>query len=501
MNTRQHIFYRGSLNFCNYSCCYCPFSKGKGSEKQLQQDKEELFRFVERLRACEFQGAVQIVPYGEAMIHEYYWEVLACLSKIPGVEAVGAQTNLSFPVEPMLSVYREAGGEVKKLRIWGTFHPDMVSLERFLMTCKKLGQEGVRFCVGSVGVPENISLLRQLRDRLDSSVYVWINKMDGLRRNYTEEELKELCEIDEYFELELQHYKADAKRCDHAIFVDSRGDCHACNMCRNSVGNIYDTSLKQLFLERGKQTACRRKECECYLAYGNRRDREELVFFQPYPAFRIPTYKKAIFFDVDGTLVGEEEKQLSEGRTAWIRKLAIHSDIFLATSLPYEDAMRKMKPVASLISGGVFAGGGRIRIPGKEECVVPISDEAVALVEQWQKQYAFFLRVYKKRGIIYKIVIRLQTSEIPRISASEEAKLRGFCEIIRENNKVELTAKGANKLAGVKLVCKSLGMSFEDIAVFGNAEADLEMMQEVPFSVAAAGSCEAVKEVANVVLE
>ena len=52
-------------------------------------------------------GAVQIVPYGEALIHPYYWEGLAALSRSPVIDAVGAQSNFSFPTEEMLSVYRD----------------------------------------------------------------------------------------------------------------------------------------------------------------------------------------------------------------------------------------------------------------------------------------------------------------------------------------------------------------------------------------------------------
>ncbi len=473
----------------------------------MQQDKEELFRFVNRLADCEFYGAVQVVPYGEAMIHEYYWEALAQLSMLSGVEAVGAQTNLSFPVEKMISVYKEAGGAVKKLRLWGTFHPEMVSLDGFLVSCDKLVQMGVRFCVGSVGVPENIPLLRELRRRLDQSVYLWVNKMDGLRRNYTSEEVMELQEIDEYFQLELRHCSADVTRCKDTILVDGTGMCYPCNICKNSVGNIYETSFSEVFLAKGKMNACGRKECDCYIAYSNRSEIEELVFFHPYPAFRIPNYKKAVFFDVDGTLVYEGEHEISERRAEWLRRLSKHSEIFLATSLPYEEAMRKMKPVASVIRGGVFASGGRLRITGVQEedsdweHVESMDERVLDGVSELQKKYDFRVRVYRQGEKVYKIVLRAKTKEIQKAVIEKMAKIRDFCHIITEDNKVEITATGASKLAGVRWVCEKLEISLDDIAVFGNAEADLEMMRAVPFSVAAAGSCEAVKEVAKVVLE
>ena len=78
VKTKTQICYRGSLKSCNYSCSYCPFSKKKSSTKELQQDREALFRFVESIEGpCGHVQAVQIVPYGEALLHGYYWEALA----------------------------------------------------------------------------------------------------------------------------------------------------------------------------------------------------------------------------------------------------------------------------------------------------------------------------------------------------------------------------------------------------------------------------------------
>ena len=61
----MQIYYRGCLNFCNYSCSYCPFSKKVRSERILKQDREQLMRFVEHIERISYSGAVQIIPYGE----------------------------------------------------------------------------------------------------------------------------------------------------------------------------------------------------------------------------------------------------------------------------------------------------------------------------------------------------------------------------------------------------------------------------------------------------
>ncbi len=102
-------------------------------------------------------GAVLIAPYGEALIHDYYWEALGALSGNPRVEAAGAQSNFSFPVDQMLDIYHRHGGDLKKLRLWGTFHPEMTSVEQFTATCRRLSERGVlyrrRGRAGSSGRP------------------------------------------------------------------------------------------------------------------------------------------------------------------------------------------------------------------------------------------------------------------------------------------------------------------------------------------------------------
>lgn len=279
----RQIYYRGSLAFCNYECSYCPFSKNSESRRQRERDREQLFRFVQKIAQEEFRGAVQIVPYGEALIHTYYWQGMAELGALPGIQAVGAQSNFSFPVSDMLDRYRECGGNVEKLRLWGTFHPEMTSVEAFLLQCDRLREAGVSFCVGAVGVPKHLELLRKLRSQLDRSVYFWINKMDGLGRPYTEEEKRACLTLDPFFSLELRHIAADASACGDAVFVQGDGTVLPCIRCHDKMGNLYTDGVSGL-----SQKICTRKACECYLCYGSRNDIEELQFFSPFSAFRVP---------------------------------------------------------------------------------------------------------------------------------------------------------------------------------------------------------------------
>lgn len=287
----RQIYYRGSLRFCNYSCSYCPFSKEKESRRQMEEDKRALFRFVERIGEIKFLGAVQIVPYGEALVHRYYWQALAKLSRLPQIEAVGAQSNFSFSVEQMLGEFEEAGGEKEKLRLWGTFHPEMVSEQNFLRVCHQLKEDGILLCAGAVGVPEHLSRLQRIRRELDPSVYFWINKMNGLGRKYTSKEIQAFSSLDRYFPLELHHYRADAARCGSALFCNSEGDIYACNRCRHRSANLYTEDPGEALCQISKKDRiCDRRECDCYISYCNRDDLAEMSAFGPYPAFRIPLF-------------------------------------------------------------------------------------------------------------------------------------------------------------------------------------------------------------------
>lgn len=72
MSELGHIAYRGYLRSCNYHCAYCPFSKQRLSAGELAKDQAALKRFVDKVRQLKGALTIQLLPYGEALIHEYY---------------------------------------------------------------------------------------------------------------------------------------------------------------------------------------------------------------------------------------------------------------------------------------------------------------------------------------------------------------------------------------------------------------------------------------------
>ncbi len=224
------------------------------------------------------------VPYGEALIHPWYWKGLARVSACPDIDAVGAQTNLSFPIAESLAYFRQKKGNPQKLRLWATFHPEMTTTKAFARQCATLAKEGVSFCAGAVGVPENIKILQSLRQALPSGTYLWINKMDGLKRPYTAAETAAFLDIDPYFLQELTPVPADPAQCTGRLFLEGNGKMRTCN-----ISAPLSTSWKTLCADMHfPQPQCSRKLCSCYLAYGGRSDFPNQALFDPYPLFRIP---------------------------------------------------------------------------------------------------------------------------------------------------------------------------------------------------------------------
>lgn len=403
------MLYRGSLKSCNYRCSYCPFSKHPMSERELERDKKQWLSFqadFEKCAAALSLRALMVVPYGEALIHSWYLEGLAHISSLSGIDAVGAQTNLSFHVQEFLTCFEKAGGRIDKLRLWATFHPEMTTVLEFAKKCRELKQAGVVFCAGAVGAPENAPLLRELRDKLPRETYLWVNKMDGLKRRYTAEEERVFTEIDPYFFRELIPTPADFTKCEGRLFVEGNGAVHTCNISRK-----METSWKEWGKTSFPAPSCGRKQCSCFLAYGGREDFINKMLFGDYPLFRIPRHPRAVFLDIEGTLfpantapkpvwpgkrgaqaaqaqvaTGRGQKfEASSQRADWCGAadktcgIRGHNDecpadilaglealyrektrLFFATTLPYKEAMKRCRKIRCLFQGGIFAGGAHI---------------------------------------------------------------------------------------------------------------------------------------------
>lgn len=497
---KHMILYRGSLKSCNYHCSYCPFSKHPMSGWELEKDKRQWFSFVEsfgKKAGAMNIGALMVVPYGEAMIHPWYWEGLAQVSALAEIDAVGIQTNLSFSVNEFLDGFDKAGGVIEKLRLWATFHPEMTSVSEFSTKCRQLRKKGVQICAGSVGVPENLQLLRELKQALNpqgeggDSIYLWVNKMDGLRRSYTGGEQAAFLEIDPYFERELVLVPANAAMCQGRLFVEADGRLHSCN-----ISPVLKKNWEAL--ESFPMPECSRRQCSCYLAYGGRGDFMNQVLFGPYPLFRIPRRPKAVFLDIEGTLFPPKNSQphaagdrgISAGIMAGLEALTREGvSLLFATTLPYKEAMERCQQIRHLFAGGIFAGGAHLVLEQEQrrECFYTMEDSWFDELLPLKREFQFRVLAYRNRGKLYKITLlrparRPWTAEEAEAVMSHLALEKGIKEknTIRyyiEGHCLQITAADAGKVSGVRTLCHWLGISPAEAAAAGDSSEDREMME------------------------
>ncbi|MCM1539784.1 MAG: STM4011 family radical SAM protein [Blautia sp.] len=500
---KRTVIYRGNLKSCNYTCSYCPFAKHRALTAELEKDRRNFERFCDsvEMRVQDFSiGAVFVTPYGEASIHRWYWEGLSRLAELPGIDRVGMQTNLSFSVEECMEIFdsfREndvSGGlfpeqKREKLCIWATFHPEMTTVDMFAAKCRRLAQNHVQVCAGAVGVPENIQLIRELREKLSPAVYLWVNRMDGLKRNYRLDEISAFTEIDPFFTCELDYPEADPSMCADRCFVEADGKVRSCNISRPKGAGWYESGEEEIFAP-----ACSGKRCTCYLSYGGRSDFTWKNIFGEYSVFRIPRKFKAVFFDLDGTLIsvrrgtGDIRGGLSERVRRRLTALGEICPIFLTTSMPEADVKKHLRDDMALFQGFVFASGGYLCLKTetcRKEKIYPIDinglSEVIEEAMGSEKGIKARCMAAEKSGTVYKVTLTKShhghwtDKECYRL---EELLTGSDCRFFTENHCLEIVRKNCDKGTGIEEICGWLGISPEDTLAVGNDRED-EAMERV----------------------
>jgi len=244
------ILYRGSLSSCNYSCDYCPFAKTTNTREELRRDAEEVQRFVDWVENVSHQLGVFFTPWGEAIIHPYYRQAMVKLSRMPHVQRVVMQTNLSCRLDDLADADRES------LALWATFHPTQTSLARFIERCRWLSSNGLRYSVGVVGLREHFEAISILRKELPPDYY-------------SAEDLKIIRATDPYFDLNRHYYPSKNKPCDagaKSFTVDGNGDVRRCHFIKTVIGNVYQDDIFAQLVPKD----CTNDTCGCHIGYVHR---------------------------------------------------------------------------------------------------------------------------------------------------------------------------------------------------------------------------------------
>jgi hypothetical protein len=260
------VLYRGPLSSCNYGCAYCPFGKRSETYAELADDRAALERFlgwVEKQAARGHEVSVLFTPWGEALIRPWYQEALARLTHLSHVRKAAIQTNISCHLNWLSHC------NLSKLGLWCTYHPSETSRDRFIARCRELDARCVRYSVGIVGLKENVTEAKALRQELRPDVYLWVNayKSAGPHPSfYAADEIDAFTAIDPLFPINNTRHPSLGKPCragDSVFSVDGAGTMRRCHFIREPIGNIYADDWEAAL----RPSSCTNQTCGCHIGY------------------------------------------------------------------------------------------------------------------------------------------------------------------------------------------------------------------------------------------
>lgn len=259
------ILYRGPLASCDYDCPYCPFAKRHDRPEQLRADRAALVRFVDWVERNPDRQRLSVLftPWGEGLTRRWYQDAMVRLSRMPHVDRVAIQTNLSCRLGWLDAAHLDAAGR-GRLALWVTYHPGQVAREAFLHKRAGLDRLGVRHSVGIVGLPSHLDEARALRQELPPSVYLWVNAAEG--HAYNEAEEAAWTAIDPYFGYSVRPHASRGHECrsgESVISVAGDGTVRRCHFVPAVLGNLYDGSYRAALRPRG----CENAACDCHIGY------------------------------------------------------------------------------------------------------------------------------------------------------------------------------------------------------------------------------------------
>ena len=273
MSLKLSILYRGPLSSCNYDCHYCPFAKRHETAAELKTDRLALERLVDWVKGRrEDSLSLFFTPWGEALTRRWYQSAICELTRLPQIEKVAAQTNLSYDLQWI------ENANVSRLALWCTFHPSQTTRSRFLSQSRRLTELGVAHSVGAVGLPDDLPEIEWLRAELPDNIYLWVNAAKSSGVDYRGELLDRFTAIDPLFQLNTQYHASLGRSCrcgSSVISVDGAGDIYRCHFIRQPLGNIYEPGFADKLIDR----PCSNQTCGCHIGYVHM---DEL---QLYPVF------------------------------------------------------------------------------------------------------------------------------------------------------------------------------------------------------------------------
>lgn len=243
--------------------------------------------------------------------------------------------------------------------------------------------------------------------------------------------------------------------------------------------------------------------------------------------------KKALFFDIDGTIWDENHYIPNSTREAFCRMKERGHYLFISSGrtrvfIPDKELM-------PLGFDGILAGCGTYgefqgevmfyhRIPQEEICRVNDflrSVDAAYILEgrhflymdeeRFPKESVFPQKIKESMGAkLIRVTGNERQLEVSKFCANylQEAKKQkelervlglGYTVIHRGGDFMEIVPKGFNKATGIQEICRLLGIAHEDTFSFGDSTNDLDMLKYTAHSVAMGDGMQEAKDAAEYV--
>lgn len=240
--------------------------------------------------------------------------------------------------------------------------------------------------------------------------------------------------------------------------------------------------------------------------------------------------KKAIFFDIDGTLCDNNEN-VPESTVEAIRKLKENGVyIFLCSGRGL--AFMKNLKLLDLGFDGILAGSGTYASFQEEELLYEtIAPEKVKktikVLKQYElpfvlegKEYYYADKEDFKDHPFWTVLEKDVKEKLVGISKYEmEWKVSKFAAFVKKDNfrkaleelsdiytfhvhnniMIEGVPKGFNKASGIRFICERLGISHENTYAFGDSVNDVEMLKYVAHGIAMGNGMQEAKDAADYV--
>ena len=249
---------------------------------------------------------------------------------------------------------------------------------------------------------------------------------------------------------------------------------------------------------------------------------------------------KALFFDLDGTLLDSCKQIPLSAVTALLAARAKGVKVFVCTGRSLRvERMLGWNTELQLFDGGVYSNGACIQLDGKPHyrCIAPEAVRAVVdevgrypevhlslngegarhafnytppehILGPWGITPADIVPLddaaihhCTKMLIFYKELVnstrKLPEDLFPRLQAA--CGDRATMYLTDQGVTIQVVSRESSKRAGIERVRAALGLEKEEIAVFGDDLNDLEMLSAYPVSIAMGNGVEAVKAAAKYV--